>query len=230
MDRRYLPTVTRGPCPQTAPWWQATVGSWTGHHGHVGARLHRRRWWPGAAAATVLVFVYGLYGLCGVSDASGSPTSVGAPTHPQILTCAEEATQFTGTLPPIGPHDIGFGPGYFPHARLLATMNPPNSSRGAQLTGYKLPPVVYPGATVTMTIARGARSYVVQQNPWSPRQGSLSVTYRACLHKRGFFPQSFRFTDGRRRGCVPLDVRVDGQRKTSHIVLSFFAGPCRTST
>jgi len=82
-------------------------------------------------------------------------------------------------------------------------MNPPNSTRGAQLTGYKLPPVVYPGATVTMTIARDARSFVVQQNPWSPRQGSLSVTYRACLHKRGFFPQSFRFTDGRRRGCVP---------------------------
>ncbi len=191
----------------------------------MGARLHRRRWWPGGAAATVLVLVYGL---CGVSDASGSPASVGAPTHPQILTCYEEATQFTGTLPAIGPQDIGFGPGYFPHARLLATMNPP--SRGAQLTGYKLPPVLDPGATVTMTIARGARSYVVQQNPWSPRQGSLSVTYRACLHKRGFFPQSFRFTNGRRRGCVPLDVRIDGQRKTSRIVLSFFAGPCRTSS
>ena len=34
-------------------------------------------------------------------------------------------------------------------------MNPPNSGRGAKLTGYKLPPVVDPGATVTMTIARG---------------------------------------------------------------------------
>jgi hypothetical protein len=202
-------------------------GSWTAHNGHVGARVHRRRWWPGWAAGTVLVLVYVL---CGVSDASGSSTVVGTPAHPQILTCYEEATQFTGTLPPIGPHDIGFGPGYFPQARRLATMNPPNSNRGAQLTGYKLPPVVYPGATVTMTIARGARSYVVQQNPWSPRQGSLSVTYRACLHKRGFFPQSFRFTDGRRRGCVPLDVRVDGQRKTRRIVLSLFAGPCRTSS
>jgi hypothetical protein len=80
-------------------------------------------------------------------------------------------------------------------------MNPRLSSREAQLFGYKLPPVVYPGATVTVTIARGARSYVVQQNPWSPRRGSVSVTYRACLHKRGFFPQSFRFTDGRRRAA-----------------------------
>jgi hypothetical protein len=195
----------------------------------VGPRVHRRRWWPGRAAGTVLVLVL-VYVLCGVSDASGSSTVVGTPTHPQILTCAEEATQFTGTVPPIGPHDIGFGPGYFPQARRLATANPPSPNRLSQPTGYKLPPVVYPGATVTMTIARGARSYVVQQNPYSPRQGSQSVTYRACLHKRGFFPQSFRFIDGRRRGCVPLDVRVDGQHKTSRIVLSFFAGRCRTSS
>lgn len=194
----------------------------------MAARLARRRWWLGGVAFPVLVLVFGL---CGVSDAGGSSTVVGTPTHPQILTCYEEATQFTGgTLPPVGPDDIGFGAGYFPKARLRATMNPRLSSREAQLFGYKLPPVVDPGTTVTMTIARGARSYVVQQNPWSPPQGSVSVTYRACLHKPGFFPQSFRFTDGRKRGCVPLDVRVRGQRKTSHIVLSLFAGRCRTSS
>jgi hypothetical protein len=198
-----------------------------GNDGRVGARLRRRNGWLGAVAFTVLILVYGP---CGASDASGTPALVGTPTQPQILTCNEEATQFTGTLPPIEPHDIGFGSGYFPQARRLATMNPPNSGRDAELTGYKLPPVVYPGAKVTMTIARGARSYVVQQNPWSPRQGSVSVTYRACLHKRGFFPQSFRFTDGRDRGCVPVDVRVGGLRKTTHIVLSFFAGRCRTSS
>jgi hypothetical protein len=185
------------------------------------------RWGVRAIVATVLLVVYGLFG---VSDASASLAVVGTPTHPQLLTCAEEATQFTGTLLPVAPHDIGFGRGYFPQARRLATMSPPYSGGGAQLTGYKLPPVVNPGATVTMTIARGARSYVVQQNPWGPRQGSQSVTYHACLHKRGFFPQSFRFTDGRRRGCVPLDVRVKGQRNASRIVLSLFAGSCRTST
>ena len=116
--------------------------------------------------------------------------------------------------PPSGQMTSDSALGYFPKARLRATMNPPNFGRDAQLTGYKLPPVIYPGATVTMTIARGTRSYVVQQNPWSPRQGSMWVGYRACLHKPGFFPQSFRFTDGRHRGCVPLDVRVGGQRKT----------------
>jgi hypothetical protein len=207
---------------------QGSVAVRISHHGCVGAKLRGRRWVLGGVAFTFLVLVYGPGG---VSVASGSPTVVGTPAHPQILTCYEEATQFTGgSLPPVGPHDIGFGPGYFPKARGLATMNPPNSGRGAELTGYKLPPVVDPGATVTMTIARHARSYVVQQNPWSSPQGSVSVTYRACSHKTGFFPQSFRFTDGRKRGCVPLDVRVGGQRKTSHIVLSFFAGRCRTSS
>lgn len=190
----------------------------------MGSRVRRHRWWPGLAGSTLVV----LASVLGVSSASGS-TVVGTPTHPQVLTCDEEATQFTGTLPPIGPHDVGFGAGYFPQARRLAFMNPPGSDRGTLLTGYKLPPVVYPGATVTMTIARGARSYVVQQNPWSPRQGSVSVTYQACVHKHGFFPQTFRFTDGRRRGCVPLDVRVDGQARSRRIVLSFFAGRCRTA-
>ena len=192
----------------------------------MGTRFRGRHRCLGAVAVTVLVLAYGD---CGVSGASRYSTVVGTPRHPQIFTCNEEATQFTGSLPPIGPHDIGFGSGYFPQARRLATANPPDSGREAQLTGYKMPPVVYPGTTVTITIARGARSYVVQQNPWSPRQGSASVTYRACLHKQGFFPQSFRFTDGRHRGCVPLDVRVGGRRKTTHIVLSFFAGRCRTS-
>ncbi len=209
-------------------WGQTTVASWISHHGRVAARLARRRWWHGGVAFAVLVLIYGS---CDVSDVSGSSAVVGTPTDPQILACYEEATQFTGgTLPPVGPDDIGFGVGYFPKARGLATMNPPNSGRDAQLSGYKLPPVVYPGATVTMTIASRARSYVVQQNPWSPRQGSVSVTYRACSHEPGFFPQSFRFTDGRIRGCVPLDVRVGEQRKVSHIVLSFFAGRCRTSS
>jgi hypothetical protein len=202
------------------------------HHTNWLTRAHDRslgeRWDIRAAALVVAVLV--VSGLSGSSISSGSPSVVGTPSHPQLLTCAEEATQFTGTVAPAGRRDIKFGAGYFPQARLLADMNPPHAGDLARRTGYKMPPVVNPGATVTITIARGARSYVVQQNPWSPRRGSQSVTYRACAHKPGFFPQSFRFTDGRQRGCVPLDVRVKGQRKPTRIVLSFFAGPCRSST
>jgi hypothetical protein len=170
------------------------------------------------------VFLIVVFGLCGVSYGEDRFDVVGSPMHPQVLTCEQEATQFTGGLPPAGPHDVAFGPGYFPQARRIATASPPivPGRRGT----YKLPPVVDPAATVTMTIARSARSYVVQQNPWSSPAGSQSVTYKACAHKPGFFPQSFRFTDGRLRGCVPIDVRVNGQRSTRHIVLSLFAGRC----
>jgi hypothetical protein len=199
----------------------------TCHHGRVDMRALHPRWWPGLVAVAALVLV-GV--LCLAPSASNGSALVGTPAHPQVLSCFEEATQFNGHVTPIGPHDVGFGAGYFPQARRLATRNPPDSGRGARLSGYKLPPVVYPGATVTITIDRGARTYVVQQNPWSPPQGSQAVTYRACLHKRGFFPQSFRFTDGRVRGCVPLDVRVEGQRETNRIVLSLFAGPCTRSS
>jgi hypothetical protein len=184
----------------------------------------------GVQAFVVIVIVLTfVVGLCGYSYGEGRTASVGTPKHPQVLTCAEEATQFTGTLPRAGPHDVVFGPGYFPQARRLATMSPQTWAPGSRGT-YKLPPVIKPGATVTLTIARDARSYVVQQNPWSPPNGSQSVTYRACAHSPGFFPQSFRFTDGRLRGCVPIDVRVNGQRATRRVVLSLFAGRCSNSS
>lgn len=168
------------------------------------------------------------FGPCGLSYGEVRSDVVGSPMHPQVLTCEQEATQFTGGLPRAGPHDLVFGPGYFPQARRLATASP-HIAPGRRGT-YKLPPVVDPGATVTLTIAGSARSYVVQQNAWSLPSGSQSVTYRACTHSRGFFPQSFRFTDGRLRGCVPIDVRVKGQRTTRHVVLSLFAGRCGLSS
>ena len=42
----------------------------------------------------------------------------------------------------------------------------------------------------------------------------------------GFFAQGFKFTDGRIRGCVPLEVRVGGQARVQRVTLSLFAGSC----
>ena len=124
--RIWDPDAARMDTSAQMPKGWAPAGSWTGHHGCMGAGLHEGRRLRGGVAATVLALIFSF---CGVSDASGSVAVVGTPVHPQLLTCAEEATQFTGTLPRIGAHDIGFGPGYFPQARRLATMNPPNSGR-----------------------------------------------------------------------------------------------------
>ncbi len=125
------------------------------HHrmrfGHAHGAAPGGKWRARACALVILAPAVAVSGLGGLTGASASTNAVGTPAHPQVLTCAEEATQFTGTLPRVGPHDVGFGPGYFPRARVLADMNPPSASRGTPFTGYKLPPVVDPGATVTMT-------------------------------------------------------------------------------
>jgi Ni,Fe-hydrogenase III small subunit len=63
-------------------------------------------------------------------------------------------------------------------------------------------------------------------NPSSPSGGVVSAVYHACAHKYGFFPQSFVFTHGRVRGCVPLDVQVQGQPRVRRVSLSLFDGSC----
>jgi hypothetical protein len=49
----------------------------------------------------------------------------------------------------------------------------------------------------------------------------------ACARARGFFPQSFDFTDGRIRGCVPLDMQIDRQRRIHHVTASLFDRSCQ---
>jgi hypothetical protein len=53
-----------------------------------------------------------------------------------------------------------------------------------------------------------------------------AASYHACPHATGFFAQGFAFTDGRARGCVPLDVRIGSEPGVRHVTLSLFAGAC----
>jgi hypothetical protein len=66
---------------------------------------------------------------------------------------------------------------------------------------------------------------VVIDNPYA-RHGVTAATYRPCPHHPGFYAQSFAFTDGRIRGCVPLEVRAGDQRRVRRVTLSLFAGSC----
>lgn len=63
--------------------------------------------------------------------------------------------------------------------------------------------------------------------PASPR-GVPAATFHACPHAWDFFPGGFHFTDGRVRGCVPMDVKVGGE-SPRRVVLSLFAGDCSGS-
>jgi hypothetical protein len=90
---------------------------------------------------------------------------------------------------------------------------------------YKIPFMVTMGSTVTVTIDAPARGHVVIDNPYAPH-GVTAATYRSCPHVAGFFAQSFAFTDGHVRGCVPLEVRVGDQARVHRVTLSLFAGSC----
>ncbi len=145
------------------------------------------------------------------------------------LSCAREVTE-TDLSPParIRPQagDLVVGPVSFPKGLLLAHMHPRQFLATGSLGAYKLPPVLAPGRTVTIAIAPPARRYVSIDIPEGPSRGVEAATYSGCPHAWGFFPQSFRFTDHRVSGCVPLEVTVGGQRPLS-AMLSLFAGDCR---
>jgi hypothetical protein len=115
---------------------------------------------------------------------------------------------------------------YLPGGLALASYTPAQygyAPFGRRGRFYKLPLVVRPGATVTVTIGASARGHtVIATGPGRV----TSVTYHACRKGGGFFVQGFAFTRPPFRGCVPLDVTIGGQARARHLMLSLFAGAC----
>ena len=154
---------------------------------------------------------------------------LGSPGHPLVLSCAAEAWPGYPAAPaPVtpGPRDLAVGPMYFPVGLALATYTPAQfgyAPFGRHGRFYKLPLVVRPGATVTVTIGASARGHAMIAIGSSR---VTSATYHACRKAGGFFAQGFAFTRPPFRGCVPLDVTIGGQARARHLTLSLFARSC----
>jgi hypothetical protein len=146
----------------------------------------------------------------------------GGPGNPQVFSCAAES--FAGGSVPVPPQpgDLAVGPLVIIGGKKLAGADP---AGWGEHGSYKIPFFVPRGSTVTVTIGPPARGHVVIDNPYAPR-GVTAATYRPCRHATGFFAQGFAFTDGRIRGCVPLEVRAGDQARVRHVTLSLFAGSC----
>jgi hypothetical protein len=144
----------------------------------------------------------------------------GSPGNPQVFSCAEESF-LGGPMPPM-PGDLAVGPLVIISGKAVATGDP---SGFGEHGSYKIPFFVPRGSTVTVTIDPPARGHVVIDNPYA-RHGVTAATYRPCANVAGFYAQGFAFTDGRIRGCVPLEVRVGGQARLQRVTLSLFAGSC----
>jgi hypothetical protein len=156
---------------------------------------------------------------------------LGSPGNPLVRSCAAEAWPGPPGRAPVtpGPHDLAVGPMYFPVGLALATKTPSwlgYAPFGRHGRFYKLPLVVRPGATVTVTIGASARGHVMIDVGGDMPGGVTSATYHACRKAGGFYAQGFAFTHPPFRGCVPLDVITGGQARIQHVMLSLFAGSC----
>ncbi|MGH3123861.1 MAG: hypothetical protein ACRDND_22970 [Streptosporangiaceae bacterium] len=146
----------------------------------------------------------------------------GSPGNPQVFSCAEESF-LAGPMPQMPePGDLAIGPLVIVSGNKLANADP---AGWGEHGSYKIPFFVTGGSTVTVTIDPPARGHVVIDNPYA-RHGVTAASYHSCAHVAGFYAQGFTFTDGRIRGCVPLEVRVADQARVQRVTLSLFAGSC----
>ena len=161
---------------------------------------------------------------------AGSPATTPAPRpsgpagsagNPQVFSCAEESFLAGSVRKMPEPGDLTVGPLVIIDGNKVANADPAGwGDHGS----YKIPFFVPRGSTVTVTIDPPARGHVVIDAPYAHRV--TAATYRSCSQVTGFFAQGFAFTDGRIRGCVPLEVRVAGQARVHRVTLSLFAGSC----
>jgi hypothetical protein len=81
-------------------------------------------------------------------------------------------------------------------------------------------------APVLASCTAGPGSSVAHHAASSRTSPVTAATYHSCSDVAGFFAQGFTFTDGKIRGCVPLDVTIGQDTQVHHVTLSLFAGRC----
>jgi hypothetical protein len=124
------------------------------------------------------------------------------------------------------PEDVGIGALRYAGAAAWATMPPPSDVRLSDgRYFYKTGAMLHPGSVVTVTIAPTARHHAAIDVQGGPDSGSTSVTYHACpATPDTFWPGGFLLTE--QTACLPLDVRVLGEPRERHVVISVFHRSC----
>jgi hypothetical protein len=157
----------------------------------------------------------------------GTPEDPGAGSaaHPLQVGCPTSGRgQVTS---PARSEDVGIGPLRYASAAAWATMSPPDDVRmpdGRYF--YKTGAILRPGSVVTVTIAPAARHHAAIDVQGGTDAGSVSVTYHACPSAPDTgWPGGFLLTE--RTTCLPLDVRVLGEPRERHVVISVFHHSCR---
>jgi len=95
---------------------------------------------------------------------------------------------------------------------------------------YKMGTFVKAGATVTVTVAHTARSYLrLQQGPDPHLEGEMSVVFQGCPGSRYTAWVGGFDIKGPMPACVALDVQVSGEQTPRHLAIPFgSAAACKT--
>jgi len=132
--------------------------------------------------------------------------------------------------------DATAGPLVFPEVKLVASAaglsnfygggQVPDGPGGSKF--YKMGTFVKAGATVTVTVARSARSYLKLQQGSLYHQGEMSVVFQACPGSRYTAWAGGFDIKGPVPACVALDVQVAGEPTLRHLAIPFGAAGCQT--
>jgi len=134
--------------------------------------------------------------------------------------------------------DATAGPLVFPNAKMVGSAaglsnfygggQVPDGPGGSKF--YKMGTYVKAGATVTVTVAHTARSYLrLQQGPGPHYQDEMSVVFEACPGSRYTAWVGGFDIKGPMPACVALDVQVAGEQTPRHLAIPFGAATaCKT--
>lgn len=177
-------------------------------------------------------------------SAASATTAAMSPSTASLLPSASSGgalvrTCANGSVQPLAASsaDATAGPLVFPNVKLVGSAGGlsnfygggqvPDGPGGSKF--YKMGTLVKVGATVTVTVARSARSYLrLQQGPGPHLEGQMSVVFQACPGSSYTgWVGGFDIT-GPLPACVALDVQVAGEQILRHLAIPFGAATCPT--
>lgn len=129
----------------------------------------------------------------------------------------------------VAPDDLVLGPLVYPGLLEGYQVDAPPAADRYGLRFFKVGPQLPPASSVTVSIASGALDYVGIVTEGGRSGGYRSVTYTSCAKDAGhgyvFWVGGFQLV-GRERACVPLVVRVPGEREPRRLAVAIPVGAC----
>lgn len=129
----------------------------------------------------------------------------------------------------VAPNDLVLGPLVYPGLGDGYPADPPPPADRYGIRFFKVGPLLPPASSVTVTVAPAAEDYAGIVTEGGRSGGYRSVTYTSCAKDAQagyvFWIGGFQLVD-RARACVPLVVRIAGERAPRRLAIAIPIGAC----